>query len=224
MTRKPFLRKYRMRALGFIVLLGIGASIGVSRFTHPANINLVAGDQVCTQIAGACTSSTGQCVSFTDGCQRSERCAVPYRECDSRQPVTQPVPPAGCYYQQVQCVRAPCNPILVCQSPTPRPSCAPRPACLDGNPACMVAMPEQGWCPASSPRPTPTPIPTPTCQTGVASLKLSNRCGATGFMTYDFSCESGKVGQINSGSCLEAGSIYDTVRSVCTNVCVGDER
>ncbi len=25
--------------------------------------------------------------------------------------------PAGCYYQQVQCIQAPCNPVLVCPSP-----------------------------------------------------------------------------------------------------------
>lgn len=28
-------------------------------------------------------------------------------------------PPSGCYYQRVQCVRAPCDPILVCHTPTP---------------------------------------------------------------------------------------------------------
>ena len=28
--------------------------------------------------------------------------------------------PTGCYYQQVQCVKAPCDPILVCPTPTPR--------------------------------------------------------------------------------------------------------
>jgi hypothetical protein len=30
-----------------------------------------------------------------------------------------PTPPAGCYYQQVQCVQAPCYPILVCPTLTP---------------------------------------------------------------------------------------------------------
>lgn len=41
-----------------------------------------------------------------------------------------PTPPSGCYYQQVQCIQAPCNPILVCPSPTPIPSPTPTaPAC-----------------------------------------------------------------------------------------------
>lgn len=31
--------------------------------------------------------------------------------------------PSGCYYQQVQCITAPCNPILVC--PTPSPTATP---------------------------------------------------------------------------------------------------
>lgn len=30
-------------------------------------------------------------------------------------------PPPGCYYQQVQCIQAPCNPILICGAPSPNP-------------------------------------------------------------------------------------------------------
>lgn len=30
-------------------------------------------------------------------------------------------PPPGCYYQQVQCIQAPCNPVLVCGTPSPNP-------------------------------------------------------------------------------------------------------
>ncbi len=45
--------------------------------------------------------------------------------------------------------------------PTPRASCAPRPTCLDANPACLLApAPGTIFCP-SSPRPSPTPAPTP---------------------------------------------------------------
>lgn len=39
----------------------------------------------------------------------------------NRQPSTKNLQP-GCYYQQVQCIRAPCPPILVCPSLTPSPS------------------------------------------------------------------------------------------------------
>ncbi len=91
---------------------------------------------------------------------------------------TPPAPPTGCYYQNVQCIQAPCNPVLVCSSSTPRPtpttSCKPRPACLDANPHCM--MPEtESYCPPPatttpsgrpdfSPMPyeTATPKPSPT--------------------------------------------------------------
>ncbi|MCC6404904.1 MAG: hypothetical protein IT405_00770 [Candidatus Yanofskybacteria bacterium] len=37
-------------------------------------------------------------------------------------PVTTPTPPPGCYYQQVQCIQAPCNPVLVCPTPIPTPT------------------------------------------------------------------------------------------------------
>lgn len=42
---------------------------------------------------------------------------------DPRDSITPtPTPPAGCHYQQVQCVQAPCDPILVCQTSTPTPT------------------------------------------------------------------------------------------------------
>lgn len=41
-------------------------------------------------------------------------------------------------------------------SPTPKPTCVPRPGCLDAIPACKI--PERGdYCPPSAPKPTPTP-------------------------------------------------------------------
>lgn len=39
-------------------------------------------------------------------------------------PTGMPVPP-GCYYQSVQCIQAPCNPILVCPTPTYAPNPTP---------------------------------------------------------------------------------------------------
>ena len=56
--------------------------------------------------------------------------------CPPVKPSPKPTPPPGCYYQQVQCFRAPCDPILVCPTPTP------------------------GATPTATPSPTPTPIPT----------------------------------------------------------------
>lgn len=39
--------------------------------------------------------------------------------------VLSPTPPPGCFYKQVQCVQAPCNPLLVCPTATKGPSQAP---------------------------------------------------------------------------------------------------
>lgn len=38
----------------------------------------------------------------------------------------------------------------VSASSSPSASCAPRPACLDGNPKCLLAEPSGGWCPTTS--------------------------------------------------------------------------
>lgn len=49
-------------------------------------------------------------------------------------PTATPTPPPGCFYQQVQCVTIPCDPILVCATPTPTsipasdPTLTPTPA------------------------------------------------------------------------------------------------
>lgn len=42
--------------------------------------------------------------------------------CPPHTPTQTPTPPPGCWYQQVQCIQAPCNPILVCDTPT---TCGP---------------------------------------------------------------------------------------------------
>ncbi len=62
--------------------------------------------------------------------------------------------PPGCFYDKIVCVVAPCPPILICPSPTPKPridptpTCRPRPACLDSTPRCLI--PETSdMCPPS---------------------------------------------------------------------------
>lgn len=78
----------------------------------------------------------------------------------NRQPTTNNLQP-GCHYQQVQCIRAPCDPILVCPTPpsgvtgtlsVPTPTCTPRPKCLDANPRCL--MPETPDMCGALPKPT----------------------------------------------------------------------
>jgi hypothetical protein len=52
-------------------------------------------------------------------------------------------------------------------TPQPRLSCVPRPKCLESTPACKLAVPAEGWCPASTtttPSAAPTVSPTPATQ------------------------------------------------------------
>ncbi len=63
-------------------------------------------------------------------------------------PEPTPTLPAGCYYHEVQCIKAPCYPEIVC--PSPNRSCQPRPACLDSEPRCLLPEPAEGWCSEST--------------------------------------------------------------------------
>ena len=38
-------------------------------------------------------------------------------------------------------------------------SCLPRPSCLDAKPPCLIAMPDQGWCPRGTIIPLPSFLP-----------------------------------------------------------------
>ncbi len=71
--------------------------------------------------------------------------------------------PNSCYYQQVQCFQAPCEPILICPTTIPGPTCIPRPPCLDAVDGLRCLMPErEGMCPPPSPTPACS-IPPPGC-------------------------------------------------------------
>jgi len=81
-------------------------------------------------------------------------------------------PPPGCYYQQIQCVTTPCNPVLVC--PSPAPTCYPLPACAypGANPVCdLTATGPDGrpWCPPSGSGPTT-----------ISSVRISSEPGIGG--------------------------------------------
>ncbi len=43
-----------------------------------------------------------------------------------------------------------------CEFVCPKPTCTPRPACLDTNPQCLIGAPPEGWCP----KPSLTPVVT----------------------------------------------------------------
>jgi hypothetical protein len=83
-------------------------------------------------------------------------------------PTSAPTPPPGCFYQQVECVKAPCEPVLVCPTPTGRdrvPSPTPPHGCYYQNVQCIQAP-----C---------NPIlicPTPTCRPRPPRLDAEPRC------------------------------------------------
>lgn len=61
--------------------------------------------------------------------------------------------PSGCSYQQVQCVQAPCPPILVCEGGDATPSAT-------SQPPQPTTFPGGGGSPQPSPSPTASPVPT----------------------------------------------------------------
>lgn len=68
-------------------------------------------------LAGGCTRM--KCPAVTGTC-RNNTCIKPTA-------TPTPTPPPGCFYRQVQCIQAPCNPILVCPTKTPTPTVSPTP-------------------------------------------------------------------------------------------------
>lgn len=84
-------------------------------------------------------------------------------------PGPSPTPPPGCRYVQVECIQAPCNPILVCPTPTPIVSQPPG-TCQRGTPYVTVDKQSQ----------TGNPGQTLTYQYSIKNTD-STACGATTF-------------------------------------------
>jgi CARDB len=110
---------------------------------------------------GGCPSIIVNGVEQTSSCAHRPFCYPPTS--------LTPTPKPGCYYQQVQCFRAPCNPILVCPSPPtpvtesycmqfPYTQC---PAPCVRRASCTMCM-DIGCHAPSTPTPTPTVTATPT--------------------------------------------------------------
>lgn len=81
------------------------------------NFNCPGGAPICAADMKQCPD--GSLVSRV-GC-KCEFAACPNEIYASPLPSVSPEPPPGCYLQQVECVQAPCPPILVCPTPTPSP-------------------------------------------------------------------------------------------------------
>lgn len=78
------------------------------------------------RVTGQPWKSSGGCYTIQPNCKPgqvncpkfpSQRiCPTPT---PTPKPTATPTPPVGCYYQDVQCIKAPCNPVLVCPVPNP---------------------------------------------------------------------------------------------------------
>lgn len=133
-------------------------------------------------------------VYFRRTCQVRPGCLDTVPQCYLAEPIEgwcpitpYPTPPPGCYYQQVQCITAPCNPQLICPSPYP---CEPLPACArpGANPQCALAPNDPNgrpWC-----EPTPTPV-SGSCYVGGCSGQLcTDQPGAASTCEYraEYAC------------------------------------
>jgi len=105
---------------------------------------------------------TKTCIPRPPCLDANPRCYIPEPQ-DGWCPTPTKPAPSGCYYQVIQCITTPCDPILVCPSVRPTTACQPRPACLDNPPPYQCDPPEPGggWCP--TPTPTRTCLPRPAC-------------------------------------------------------------
>lgn len=101
---------------------------------------------------------------------------------------------SGCYYQDVQCFKAPCEPILVCpDGASPLPSKEPEVctqeagACIGYKGECVTyangciksricAKPYQACRPTPTPTPTPTATPISSCVPRPSCLDADPRC------------------------------------------------
>lgn len=116
---------------------------------------------------------------------------------------------AGCYYQEVQCVQAPCEPVLVCEdgnTPDPKPGCYyATPSCAPGK---MCPQVVQLICPGeASAKPTSAPA---ACTKDLFACPDGTKVGRTG-PNCEFNCPTGPdpmpsstpTGCIPRPSCLD---------------------
>jgi hypothetical protein len=145
------------------------------------------------------------------------------------------VPPVGCYYMQVQCAQAPCDPILICDAKTatpsavPQTSCQPRPACLDSDQKCRIADKPGMYCATPTPTPIPTPVPptrpSPPPQkpqptsvpvvSGISSFTVKGACGTDSYLAASVVCKDGSRKQLVTNTCTHIESAMFMALAAC---------
>lgn len=125
---------------------------------------------ICTKMACRTTTEAPRCLKYSDS--------------------TPTATPTGCRLVQVQCIQAPCEPVMVCPTPTP------------------TAIPK------------PTPIGTPVSSAapivgGIANFHAANPCGTTGFYNYTAVCNNGNKRDLSSGSCTPVAVAIKYAEQFC---------
>ncbi len=123
--------------------------------------------------------------------------------------VGMPRPTGGdtCYYMDVQCVQAPCNPVLVC----PNPSSTPVPSAPVYTPYPLPSL-------VSTPMPQPSINPT---LSGVASFVSKGSCGSNHFLTISFSCMDGRMEEVSNNVCTDVFSAFKLAYTSCVSTGIG---
>jgi hypothetical protein len=88
----------------------------------------------------ACTEDARRCPDGSSVGRIGPNCE--FAPCPSTRPT--PTPPSGCTYRAVQCIQAPCPPIIICPSPTPQQYCQSDTDCSNGEYCYQPPMP---YCP-----------------------------------------------------------------------------
>lgn len=111
-------------------------------------------------------------------------------------------------------------------TPTPVATIAPRPSgcyevmpdCPEGK-ACIQVM--KLVCPTPTSSATSKPSPTSigsSCTQKIASITFKDQCGAQGFTSVTYQCDSGETKSYSDG-CMDASAMYDKVRGLCGDTC-----
>lgn len=79
------------------------------------------GSIVKSDLPSSCKNAADWYTFASDKCANKCMSTPPPIASESAKPITSPVP-SGCFYQAVQCIKAPCDPVLVC---TVRPTSTP---------------------------------------------------------------------------------------------------
>lgn len=75
--------------------------------------------RACAKEMGSCVTKTNTCLTYTDSCAKADFCADPFKICKA--PITTNPIPEGCRMEQIQCIKAPCEPVMTCASTTQQP-------------------------------------------------------------------------------------------------------